>query len=182
MTTPESEARALSQLLEQWTRHVAEVGAKCALGGDEAWDNVLRELAVDPLSKEERLRHVSEGPKRSRGAVPIELRWAATALYERGRSAARAIDLKITGSDATIDAIEHKLSSLVDEMLRAHIAATTPPVTTSNFFANAKATTPNYGAMGVGPGTSVAKCTTCRAPRQRTGEMRPCTYCGGKLE
>ncbi len=174
-------AGALGRWLEQWTNHVCQVGASCALGGDEAWDRVLNDLAVRRLSADERRRHVSEGPKRLRGALPIEFRWVMDAIHDHVRKEARILDRAIDGSDPVLESIERRLNTLVDEMVRNHVAAISPPVTTSNIFANAMATTPNYNALGVGASMNVMKCTTCRAPRQQDGEPRPCPYCGGTL-
>lgn len=161
--------------LDGWAARVLETGSTCALGGDATWDALLAELGVRPLSPEERRRHVAEGPKRSRGALPVEVRWAITAVYERGRAAYRAMDM----SDES-ERLERRLRGLVEEVTREHLARTSAAApTTASIFANARATTPSYGG-GVKAGIGQMKCKACGGPR-KTQELGPCVYCGGEL-
>ncbi len=66
--------RGLSSWIDDQAARVLEVGSTCALGGDPTWDAVLRDHGVQPLPQDERQKHITEGPKRSRGALPIEVR------------------------------------------------------------------------------------------------------------
>ena len=170
--------------LEEQVARVLEVGSTCALGGDAAWAAVLAELGVPPLPPEERRRHVAEGPKRQRGALPIEVRWAITALQDRVRPSVRALDLKAETpeEDALVARLEQRLNQVVDEVTREHLQRVTPAApTTSSIFANARATTPRYGG-GVKAGLSQMKCTACGAPRKTEDpDVGPCVYCGGTL-
>ncbi len=170
--------------IEEQSARVLEVGSTCALGGDAAWDGVLADFGVTPLPPEERKRHIAEGPKRQRGALPIEVRFAITSLYERARTSVRAMDMKAETSEenALVAKIEQRLAHLVDEITREHLQRVTPQApTTSSIFANARATTPNYGG-GVKAGMNQMKCTSCGAPRKNESDSLTCVYCGGKLQ
>ncbi|MDB4997398.1 MAG: hypothetical protein JWM74_4830, partial [Myxococcaceae bacterium] len=85
-------AAALGAWLEMWKAHVSRLAASCAVGGDAAWDATLHELGVTPLPADERRRHVTEGPRRTAGALPIEVRWAMEALESRTRTSLRSLD------------------------------------------------------------------------------------------
>ena len=153
--------------LDQQAARVLEVGSTCALGGDATWDALLKELAVEPLPPDERRRHLAEGPKRTRGALPIEVRWAITAVQDRAKRAPHE------------DALDHKLHTIIDVVTREHLARTAPAAaTTASIFANARATTPSYGG-GVAAGMNQTKCAACGGPRKT--EALVCAYCGGKL-
>ena len=54
----EEHARGLAAWLDHWAAQVLEVGSTCALGGDAAWDAILREHGVTPLPPAERQRHI----------------------------------------------------------------------------------------------------------------------------
>ena len=172
-------AEQLSSWLQAWTERVRTVGVGCALGGDASWDALLAELGVPALPVDERRRHVQEGPKRVRGALPIEVRRAIEAIETRARAALRTLDHQGV-DDAALEPIERSLVGLVDAILRDHLRATGPAITTASIFANAMATTPTAYA-GVGPSLSTLKCTTCGGPRRAGGELAPCPYCGGSL-
>ena len=184
MSALQPHLRGLASWIEEQSARVLEVGSTCALGGDAAWDAVLGELGVRPLSAEERRRHIVEGPKRSRGASPIEVRWAIDAIRERARTALRPMDLRseTAGENDLVRQIERRLYSLIDEVTREHIQRVSPPApTTASIFANARATTPSYGG-GVMPGLNQMKCTVCGAPRKTEDpNVGPCVYCGGTL-
>jgi hypothetical protein len=165
----------LGSWVDEQAARVLEVGSTCALGGDATWDALMREHGVEPLSREERHKHVTEGAKRSKGALPIEVRMVITSIYDRAREVARKME--ITTDSRKID---QRLYSLVDEVTRAHLQRVTPAApTTSSIFANARATTPSYGG-GVKAGLNQMKCTMCGGPR-RSEELGPCVYCGGTL-
>lgn len=180
----EEHARGLASWLDHWATQVLEVGSTCALGGDAAWDAVLREHGVSPLPPTERQRHIQEGPRRSRGALPIEVRWVIEAVHQRSREAARALDLRVETPEEQriVDGIEHRLVNLVEDTTRAHLQRVTPAVnTTASIFANARATTPNYASAGAAAGVSQMKCKSCGAPRKSLEEIGACGYCGGKI-
>ena len=176
--------RGLASWMEEQAARVLEVGSTCALGGDAAWDGLLGELGITPLSADERRRHIAEGPKRSRGASPIEVRWAIDAVYERARTALRPMDFRAetTEENEVVRKIEQRLYSLVDDVTREHIKRVSPPApTTSSIFANARATTPSYGGS-VRSGLNQMKCTACGAPRKTEDpNVGPCVYCGGVM-
>ncbi len=182
---PTAPSRAVQLLgwVEATSRRILDTGAGCALGGDARWNDLLTELGVTPLSPSERERHLREGPRRSRGALPIEVRWAIEAVDKRARSWLWDIDraMRTEHGDRYIRPIEHKLYGMVEETIRAHLSATVVAVTTSSIFANARATTPSYAHLGKKAGLEEVKCKTCGAPRIRTGELGPCAYCGGEL-
>ncbi len=144
--------------------------------GNAAWDGLLRELGVTPLTQEERQKHFTEGPKRRGGAAPIEVRLALNAIHDRAHAAWRAMDIN---SDER--KLAHTLSSFVDENMSAYMKRVAPAPTTSSIFANACATTPNYAAMGVSAGMNQMKCTSCGAPRKNESDALTCVYCGGHL-
>jgi hypothetical protein len=180
----EEHARGLAAWVDHWATQVLEVGSTCALGGDATWDAVLREHGVTPLPPAERQRHIQEGARRTKGALPIEVRWAIEAVYKRAREAARAMDLRVDtpAEQQLIDGIEKRLVNLVDETTREHLQRVTPPAnTTASIFANARATTPNYSALGAAAGMSQMKCKSCGAPRKSTEEIGACGYCGGPI-
>jgi hypothetical protein len=175
--------RGLAAWIDAQSARVLEVGSTCALGGDAAWDALLAELGVRPLPPDERARHLAEGVKRPRGALPIEVRWAAAAIHDRARPGVRALDLasETPAESELADRIERRLNLLVDELAREHLGRVSPAApTTASIFANARATTPKYGAVGAGMGQM--KCVTCGAPRKRTEGALTCVYCGGRLE
>lgn len=180
----EEHARGLAAWVDHWATQVLEVGSTCTLGGDATWDAILREHGVSPLPPQERQRHIKEGPRRSRGALPIEVRWAIEAVYKRSREASRALDLRVETPEEQriVDGIERRLVNLVEETTHAHLQRVTPPAnTTASIFANARATTPNYSAMGAAAGLSQMKCKSCGAPRKSTEEIGACGYCGGAI-
>jgi hypothetical protein len=195
MAGVEPRLRGLASWIEDEAARVLEVGSRCALGGDAAWDAVLRELGVTPLPAGERQKHLAEGPKRARGASPIEVRWAIQAVFERARGSLRPMDYEADTAEenALVRKIEQRLYSLVEDVTREHIRRVAPPApaasATASIFANARATTPKYGG-GVAAGLNQMKCTTCGAPRKaeargaHEGEpsaVGPCVYCGGAL-
>jgi hypothetical protein len=176
--------QGLASWVDQQAARVLEVGSTCALGGDPTWDALLRELGREPLPQDERQKHIAEGPKRVRGALPIEVRWAITSVDERARAALRPMDMKAETPEenALVRKIEQRLYALTDEVTRAHLARVTPAApTTSSIFANARATTPNYGG-GVKAGLNQMKCTACGAPRKTEDpSVGPCVFCGGQM-
>ena len=119
----EEHARGLAAWVDHWATQVLEVGSTCALGGDATWDAILQEHGVAPLPPAERQRHIKEGPRRSRGALPIEVRWAIEAVYKRSREAARALDLRVETPEEQriVDGIERRLVNLVEETTHAHL-------------------------------------------------------------
>ncbi len=182
----EPHLRGLSSWVDEKAAQVLEVGSTCALGGDAAWDALLTELGVRGMPVQERQKHIAEGPKKSRGALPIEVRWAVTAIYDRGREQVRAMDMKAEtqAENDLVKKIETRLYAIVDEVTREHLQRVTPAApTTSSIFAKAKASTPNYSAMGVKAGMNQMKCTACGAPRKTNDDaaVGPCVYCGGTL-
>jgi hypothetical protein len=187
MSGVEPRLRGLSAWIDDQAQRVLDVGSTCALGGDAAWDALLGELGVAPLPAEERRRHIAEGPKRARGASPIEVRWAIQTIFDRARAALRPLDLEAESSaeNDLVGKIEHRLYALVDEVTRAHLARVAPPApaanSTSSIFANARATTPSYGG-GVAAGLDQMKCTTCGAPRKNVSDALVCVYCGGTVQ
>ncbi len=176
--------RGLSSWVDEQASRVLEVGSTGALGGDPTWDAVLRDHGVQPLPPEERHKHVTEGPKRSKGALPIEVRLAVTSIYDRAREAVRAMDMKAETPEENelVRKIEQRLMPLVEQVTRDHLQRVTPVApTTSSIFANARATTPDYGG-GVKAGLNQMKCTACGAPRKTTDpSVGPCVFCGGKM-
>src|ERR1035437_5934189 len=113
----EEHARGLAAWVDHWATQVLEVGSTCALGGDATWDAILQEHGVAPLPPAARQRHIKEGPRRSRGALPIEVRWAIEAVYKRSREASRALDLRVETPEEQriVDGIERRLVNLVEE-------------------------------------------------------------------
>jgi len=182
---PNAPARAVELLrwVDVMSRRVLEQGVASALGGDPAWDALLAELGVRALPPAERQRHLTEGSRRARGALPIEVRWAIETVEKLARGWLWEIDraMPTDYGDKYIRPIEHRLLGLVDETVRAHLAQTAPPVTTASIFANARATTPNYASLGTKAGVETTKCKTCGGPRRHTGDLGPCDYCGAQL-
>jgi hypothetical protein len=183
---PNAPARAveLSRWVETMSRRVLEQGVASALGGDPAWDALLAELGVTPLPPAERQRHLKEGARRSRGALPIEVRWAIERIEKSARAWLWEIDkaMPTEHGDQYIRPVEHQLQGLVDETVRQHLAQTALVAnTTASIFANARASTPNYSAMGAKAGIEETKCKTCGGPRRHTGDLGPCDYCGAQL-
>lgn len=177
-----ADLRGLSSWVEERAARVLEVGSTCALGGDASWDAVLVELGLQTLPPDERRRHIAEGAKRVRGALPIEVRWAISAIQERARTALRTLDMRAETPEENdlVRTTERRLHTLVDDVTKAHLARCAPAApTTASIFANARATTPNYGG-GVKAGMNQMKCTMCGGPR-KTEELGPCVYCGGSL-
>jgi hypothetical protein len=176
--------RGLSSWVDDQAERVLVVGSTCALGGDPTWDAVLRDHGVQPLPPEERQKHITEGPKRTRGALPIEVRLCITSIYDRARDAVRAMDMKSETPEENdlVRAIEQRLVVVVDFVTSAHLHRVTPVApTTSSIFANARATTPSYGG-GVKAGMNQMKCTACGAPRKTEDpSVGPCVFCGGKM-
>ncbi len=152
-----------------------EVASASAPLGDAAWDGLLRELGVRPLSPEERQKHLTEGPKRRGGAAPIEVRLALKAIHDRAHDAWRKMDI-----DDEERSVAQRLSSFVDQGMGEYLKRVAPAITTSSIFANARATTPSYGG-GVQAGLNQMKCVSCGAPRKTDGDALVCVYCGGKL-
>ena len=181
----EEHARGLAAWVDHWATQVLEVGSTCALGGDAAWDAILREHGVSRrCPPEERQRHIKEGPRRSRGAAahrgPVGHRGDPQALPRGGARPRPRVETP--EEQRIVDAIEQRLVNLVDETTHAHLQRVTPPAnTTSSIFANARATTPNYSAMGAAAGVSQMKCKSCGAPRKSTEEIGACGYCGGAI-
>ena len=193
MSQNEHSLHALEAWIDQTRAWITDTASTSALGGDPAWDAVLSQLGIPPLSREERARHVAEGPKRLRGALPLEVRTAIGVVEERARAALRPLDFSANPpeEETVVRSIEQKLMNLVEGTMKDMLARVSPPApTTSSIFANAKATTPNYAAMGVKAGATQMKCTTCGAPRKPGADgaavndgaaIAPCAYCGGKV-
>jgi hypothetical protein len=181
--TAPTRATQLLGWVETMSRRVLETGTSCALGGDDRWFALLGELSITPLPPEERQRHLREGSKRARGALPIEVRWAIETVEKWARAWLREIDLAMPTEygDEYIRPVEHKLLGMVEHTIRAHLTATAPAVTTASIFANAKSTTPSYAQLGKKAGLEEVTCGTCGAPRVRAGDLGRCTYCGGEL-
>jgi hypothetical protein len=183
---PNAPARAVELLrwVEVMSHRVLEQGVGCALGGHAAWDALLADLGVAPLPPAERQRHLTEGSRRARGALPIEVRWAIEKVEKLARAWLWEIDkaMPTEYGDQYIRPVEHKLLGMVDETVRAHITRTAAVVnTTANIFANARASTPNYSQLGARAGLEGTKCKTCGAPRRHAGDLGNCDYCGGQL-
>jgi len=176
--------RGLSSWVDEQASRVLEVGSTCTLGGDPTWDAVMHEHGVVPLPQDERHKHITEGPKRSKGALPIEVRLAITSIHERARQAVRAMDMKAETPEENelVRKIEQRLVNMVDQVTHDHLQRVTPVApTTSSIFANARATTPSYGG-GVKAGMNQMKCTACGAPRKTEDpSVGPCVFCGGKM-
>ena len=182
---PTAPARAVQLLgwVETMSQRILATGSACALGGDDRWFELLNELSITPLSAGERERHLREGPRRARGALPIEVRWAIETVEKRARGWLWELDraMPTEYGDECIRPIEHKLIGMVEATVRAHLAATAAAVTTSSIFANARSTTPSYAHLGKEAGLEEVTCRTCGAPRVRAGDLGRCTYCGGEL-
>jgi hypothetical protein len=182
--TAPARAKQLLGWVETMSERVLSAGTSCALGGDGRWFELLAELGVTPLPEGERERHLREGSKRARGALPIEVRWAIESVEKRARGWLWEIDKSMPTEygDAYVRPIEQKLHGMVERTVRAHLAATAGAVvTTSSIFANARNTTPSYAQMGKKAGLEEVSCRTCGAPRARAGDLGRCTYCGGEL-
>jgi hypothetical protein len=182
--TAPTRAKQLLGWVETMSQRVVSTGTTCALGGDGRWFQLLAELGIAPLPPDERDRHLREGSKRARGALPIEVRWAIETVEKRARAWLWEIDkaMPTEYGDQYIRPIEHKLHGMVEETVRAHLSATAvAAVTTESIFANAKSTTPSYAHMGKKAGLEEVTCKTCGAPRVRAGDLGRCTYCGGEL-
>ncbi len=101
--------------LDQQAARVLDTASACPPLGDSSWDALLRELGVVPLSQEERQKHFTEGPKRRGGAAPIEVRLALSAIHDRAHASWQKMDI---GDEER--RLAHKLSSFVDEGMRAY--------------------------------------------------------------
>lgn len=189
----EHELLALAQWIDQSQRWLLETASSSALGGDAGWDAALSQIGMAPLSAAERAQHVAEGPKRLRGALPMELRSALVLIETRARTALRPLDRAASSpaEEALVRGIEQRLLTMVEDTMKEMLRRVSPPPTTSaSIFANAKASTATY-ANAVGAGASQMKCTTCGAPRKpKPGDaamvndgasIEPCAYCGGKV-
>jgi hypothetical protein len=176
-------AAELLRWVDVMSRRVLEQGVSSALGGDPAWDALLAELGIEPLPPAERRRHLTEGARRAKGALPIEVRWAIEKIESSARAWLWEIDkaMPTEHGDKYIRPVEHRLQGLVEETVRSHLAQTAPAATTASIFANARATTPNYSAMGAKAGIEETKCKTCGGPRRHTGDLGACDYCGAQL-
>jgi hypothetical protein len=163
--------------IDQQAARVLDTASASPPRGDAAWDALLGELGVKPLSPAERDEHFAQGPKRKGGAAPIEVRLALAAIHDRAHAEWRRMDI---GDDER--RLAQRLSSFVDEHMAEYLKRTAPAPTTSSIFANARATTPNYGAMGAKAGMNQMKCVACGAPRKNDGDALTCVYCGGKLQ
>jgi len=165
--------------LEEQAARVLATASACPPAGDAAWDGLLREIGVQPLSQEARQQHFTEGPKRRGGAAPIEVRLALQALHDQVRASWQTMDI-----GAAERQLAQKLSSFVDENMREYLKLVAPAITTSSIFANARATTPVYATApnNVKGGLNQMKCVTCGAPRKTDGDALVCVYCGGKLQ
>ncbi len=156
---------------------VLDTASACAPLGDASWDALLRELGVSPLSPQERQEHLAAGPKRRGGAAPIEVRLALAAIHDRAHAAWQKMDI-----DAAERDLSRRLSVFVEDNMGEYMRRVAAPApTTASIFANARATTPNYGGA-VKAGLNQMKCTTCGAPRKIDDpNVGPCVYCGGVL-
>ncbi len=193
MSENEATLRSLTAWVDQSRSWLLETAANAALGGDASWDAALSQMGIPPLAPDERRRHVAEGPKRSRGALPVELRQALVAVEERARAALRPLDRAASSpaEEALVRALEQRLLELVEGTMKEMLARTTPPANTSaSIFANARASTQTYAASGAKAGATQMKCTTCGAPRKPGAGaapvndgavIEPCAYCGGKV-
>ena len=160
---------------EQVARVLAVASASAPLG-DPSWDALLREHGVAPLSHDERKQHFDQGPRRKGGAAPIEVRLVLESLRERARASWQAMSI-----DDEERALGRRLSNLVEDGMRDYLARVAPPApTTASIFANARATTANYGGA-VKAGMGQMKCTTCGAPRRNDADGLACVYCGGTV-
>lgn len=193
MSENEATLRALSAWIDQSRGWIVEAACASALGGDAGWDAVLSQLGIPPLPPAERKRHLDEGPKRTRGALPMEVRSALVAVEERARAALRPLDRAASTppEETLVREIEQKLLDFAEHALRSVLARTTPPANaTASIFANARASNQGWAASGVKAGSSQMKCTTCGAPRKPGASaapvndgaaIEPCAYCGGKV-
>lgn len=183
------DAARLSNWVEDTVARVREAAASAPKGGDERWIGLLRELGVEPLSDEERARHLTQGAPITKGALPMEFRWALEAIERQAAPACRNIDMALdTGDDATqraVDKLAHRINLLVDDELGNYMSSIRPTITTSSIFANAMATSTNHTAqseaMGYGSGVSTTSCGSCGAPRQAGRESMTCEFCGSQL-
>lgn len=156
----------LLQRLREELDDVHRLALSCPAGGDERWDQRLDALGVAPLSAEERAAHLREGPGQSRGALLLELRWALDAAGAPWRP--RLED-------------EWRVRDLVEEFVRAYVAATRPRVSTSSIFANAMAgiaTSP--GRITGTAATAADRCGCCGATLLDRSKPT-CRYCGEPL-
>jgi len=159
--------------IEEQAARVLDTASASPPLGDPSWDGLLREYGVRPLSQEERQQHVTEGPKRRGGAAPIEVRLALQAIHDKAHASWKQMDI-----DDDERRLAQKLSSFVDENMRAYLGRVAPAITTASIFANARATTQVYATAGGGLGQM--KCAACGAPRKNEGDL-DCVYCGGKV-
>lgn len=194
MSQNEQSLRALLGWIEQSQAWILDTASASALGGDAAWDAVLSQLGIVPLSAAERARHVAEGPKRTKGALPLEVRNAIGTVEERARAALRPLDFAAESAEeeGVVRAVEQKLMNLVDDTMKEILKRVSPPPVsaTASIFANARATTPKYGGEATKAGATQMKCTSCGAPRKPGADgggindgakIEPCAYCGGKV-
>jgi len=170
----------LATWVDEQVARALEVGSACdPLGGPQAtreWDALMREHGVAPLTPDERKKHRDEGPKRRGGAPPIEVRLVVQSIHDRAHAAWHKMDI-----DDEERRMSRRLSTLVEDAMRDYLARVAPPApTTASIFANARATTPNYGGS-VNAGMNQMKCTSCGAPRKTDGDALVCVYCGGTL-
>jgi hypothetical protein len=180
-----TQVESLSSWVEDSAARVRETAASTQRGGDDAWIGVIEQLGVSPLTSEERLRHLEQGAPISRGALPMEFRWAMEAIVRQAEPRCRALDMALEpGDDAAqraVDKLAHRLSSLVDEELRSYMSAVRPTISTSSIFANALATTQNYMAGAQGAGVSTVNCPCCGAPRRDGSDSLTCEFCGSEI-
>lgn len=175
----------LASWVETSVDRVRQTAASAPRGGDEQWIGLLRQLGVEPLSEEQRARHLAQGAPISKGALPMEFRWALEAIEKQAAPACRDIDMALdAGDDAAqraVDKLSRRISLLVDEELKAYMSSVRPTVSTSSIFANAMATSPNYMNQAQAAGVNTTTCTCCGAPRQGARESMECEFCGSPL-
>ncbi len=178
-------ATQLSQWVEDTVTRVRETATSTARGGDEQWIGLLQQLGVEPLSPDERARHLAQGAPISKGALPMEFRWALEAVERQASPVCREIDMALdTGDDATqraVDKLAHRLNLLVDQELEQYMNSVRPTISTSSIFANAMATTQGFMDQAQGAGVSTTSCPCCGAPRQHGRDSMECEFCGSKL-
>lgn len=182
MTTAPDDVDRWRHWADARAEHVIATAMASDLRGGGAWDALLSEAGVEPLSSSERDALVRTGPPRKGGPPPIEVRRALEHVATAVLSTCDALDASLPAADMRgserVDRLRNDARRLVDTQLKKYIAAVRPRISTSSIFANAAASTTRMNAGHSGPAMATKTCSCCGAPRDSKSDMTLCTYCG----
>ena len=172
-----------------WATATAKQIHDTALGSDKlgggAWDALLASAGVEPLPPSARAELAHKGPPRKSGPPPIEVRRALEAMVAEVARGCGVLEAEATRQDVDLDEqldrVRREAEGMVEQGLRAYVAAVRPRVSTSSIFANAAATKKRHIDTGAGPSVKTETCRCCGAPVSSATKDRICVYCGTPL-